>query len=74
MFLNFSGGIDFRRPWMEYDVHGRHILTFKVCSRNESVNKSQEYLPRNVISMLGHRLRRWPNTGPTLARCLVFAV
>ena len=22
--------------------------------------------------MLGHRLRRWPNIGPTLGRCLVF--
>ena len=23
--------------------------------------------------MLGHRLRRWPNIGPTMAQCLVFA-
>ena len=23
--------------------------------------------------MFGHRVRRWPNIGPTLGRCLVFA-
>ena len=27
----------------------------------------------NVEPMLGHRLRRWPNNGPTLGGCLVFA-
>ena len=27
----------------------------------------------NVCSMLGHRLRRWPNTEPTLGQCVVFA-
>ena len=27
----------------------------------------------NVGPMLAHRLRRWPNIGPTLDRCVVFA-
>ena len=27
----------------------------------------------NVGPMLVHRLRRWPNIGPTLAQCNVFA-
>ena len=27
----------------------------------------------NVVLMLSHRLRRWPNINPTLVQCLVFA-
>ena len=42
-------------------------------------HKAYGYVPTNAIRspnvglMLGHRLRRWPNSKPTLGRCIVFA-
>ena len=43
----------------------------KVISSAVSVNVTI-HLP-TVWPMLGHRLRRWPNIGQTLVRCIVFA-
>ena len=55
------------------------IFCFKLWKKYGTLSVFLRVLPANtrhspnVISMLAHRLRRWPNMGITLRECLVFA-
>ena len=64
------------------------FIWYKLDSQNETILAPQTRGPdciyldlfatntgrsRNAGSMLGHRLRRWPNIEPTLPESLVFA-
>ena len=40
---------------------------------NMDLNPANTRHSPNVVSMLAHRLRRWPNIGTALGECLVFA-
>ena len=48
-----------------------HIPYCPQCQRTQPANTRHSAI---VVSMLNHRLRRWPNIEPTMVQCLVFAV
>ena len=51
----------------------RHCtIPFKVC-RSGFHSASKTRRSPNVSSMLADRLRRWPDSDPTLGQCLVFS-
>ena len=73
---------------MLHHCHGRLVLPVGRWKYGQSVNcrvvsrcgdvmrrtiSAQTTHPPNVWPMLAHRLRRWPNIGQTLGRCVLFA-
>ena len=59
-----------RRRWT--DIQAILCQTFVSARNGQSFPANTRPRP-NVGPMLVHRLRRWPNIGPTLGRYLVFA-
>ena len=49
----------------------RQLIT--PCHEHQHRDAANTRHSANVVSMLCHRLRRWPNIDPTLAQSLVFA-
>ena len=50
------------------------LLTPSLCQQHEYNFPEDPRPSSNSGSVLGHRLRRWPNIKPELGECLIFAV
>ena len=53
-------------------VHTKIFLHFKGLLITAAIPATTGHLP-NAVSMLAHRLRRWPNIETALGECPVFA-
>ena len=59
-------------PWSRFISHlPRQLIT--PCHEHQHRDAANTRHSADVVSMLCHRLRRWPNIDPTFAQSLVFA-
>ena len=72
-FTGKEGPVVFRSALQSQNAVTGYLNSEQILSsalHGSSVLANTTHLP-NVLSMLAHRLRRWPNIGQTLGRCVV---